>query len=263
MDFHVLRNRQLTATIFLFITLGFGLYGGIFIYPLVTQTLLHFTPTETGLALLPGGIATGVTAIVCGRLLNGRKPLVDPRVLIYIGVAIFAYSMWDLGHMTLASGIEDTKVALIFRGMGLGFLFAPINQVAYGSLDPKDAQQASGLINLARQLGGSFGIAVIGTFLAQHSAFHRANLVQNLVPGSPAFDQRISMMQQGFMSKGFDAYSAHQAALKAIDGAVNQQALSLTYNDAFLMILVVFVCTAPAILILKKPKAMSAPAEAH
>ena len=111
-NFRVLRNRQLAASIFLFVALGFGLYGGVFIFPLFTQSLLRFTPTETGLALLPGGLATAVTALICGRLLNGPRPLVDPRVLIALGVAIFVVSMWDLGHLTTNAGEPDVRLAL-------------------------------------------------------------------------------------------------------------------------------------------------------
>ena len=93
-DFHVLRNKTLAATLVLFVALGFGLYGGVFIFPLFTQSILRFTPTETGLALLPGGVATAIAAIMCGRLLGGAKPKIDPRVLIYVGELIFGWSMW-------------------------------------------------------------------------------------------------------------------------------------------------------------------------
>src|SRR4051812_32608000 len=179
-NFRVLKNRDLGASIFLFIALGFGLYGGIFIFPLFTQYLLHFTPTETGLTLMPGGIATACVAVVCGRLLTGAKPLVDPRILIYIGVGIFLVSMWKLGHLSPEAGIPDTRAALIIRGMGLGFLFTPINNIAYSNLKPSEAQQASGLINLSRQLGGSFGIAVLATYLDSRAALHRADLIANL-----------------------------------------------------------------------------------
>src|SRR5207237_2081844 len=79
-NFRILSNRDLAGSIFLFFTMGFGLYGGVFLFPLFTQTLLHFTPTETGLTLMPGGIATACTAMLCGRLLNGPRPLVDARV---------------------------------------------------------------------------------------------------------------------------------------------------------------------------------------
>src|SRR5579871_4142919 len=81
-EFHVLRNRDLLASIFLFIVLGFGLYGGVIIFPLFAQTILGFSPTETGLALMPGGVATAAMALLCGRLLNGARPLADPRWLI-------------------------------------------------------------------------------------------------------------------------------------------------------------------------------------
>src|SRR5204862_4377779 len=103
-NFRVLKNRELAASIFLFVALGFGLYGGVFIFPLFTQSLLHFTPTETGLALMPGGLATAATALICGRLLSGARPLVDPRLLIAIGLAIFIAAMWDLGHLTTNAG---------------------------------------------------------------------------------------------------------------------------------------------------------------
>src|SRR2546430_15732342 len=102
--------------IFLFITMGFGLYGGVFLFPLFTQNLLHFTPTETGLTLMPGGIATACTAMLCGRLLNGPRPLVDARVLIYLGIAIFVYSMWRLGDLTTAAGEGGARDPLLLPG---------------------------------------------------------------------------------------------------------------------------------------------------
>jgi len=258
-DFHVLKNRTLAASIFLFVALGFGLYGGVYLYPLFTQTILRFTPTMTGLALMPGGIATAVSAMATGRLLGAKRKIVDPRILIYIGVAIFAYSMWDLAHMTTQSGLEDTRWALIWRGLGLGFLFAPINQIAYGELDPRHAQQASGLINLARQLGGSFGIAVLGTYVQHQAAVHRADLVKNINYANPQFNLRFQEIVQGLMMRGESLTTATQRAWKIIDLTVTQQAQVLSYNDSFLMILATFLLVSPAILILRRPKARQIP----
>src|SRR5262249_28717049 len=146
--------------------------------------------TETGLTLMPGGIATACTALLCGRLLNGARPLADARVLIYIGIVIFVYAMWRMGHLTTAAGEADARYPLIWRGIALGFLFTPINNVAYANLHPSEAQQASGLINLARQLGGSFGIAILTTFLDHQVALHRADLVANTYATNPLFAQR-------------------------------------------------------------------------
>ncbi len=251
-NFRVLKNRDLAGSIFLFIALGFGLYGGTFLFPLFTQNLLGFTPTETGLALMPGGIATAVVALVCGKLLNGERPLVDARLLIYVGLAVFVYAMWQLGHLTTSAGYSDARYPLIIRGIAMGFLFTPINFVAYANLKPSEAQQASGLINLSRQLGGSFGIAIITTYLDHQIAIHRADLVSNTYAANPLFMQRQQQAVAGLMSHGYSAYQAHQGAIAIIDRMLTGQALMLSYNDAWLMILATFIIVAPAVLIIRK-----------
>jgi DHA2 family multidrug resistance protein len=262
-NFRVLKNRDLAGSIFLFVTLGFGLYGGVFLFPLFTQNLLHFTPTETGLTLMPGGIATACTAILCGRLLNGRRPLVDARLLIYLGIAIFVLSMWKLGHLTTAAGEADARYPLIVRGVALGFLFTPINNVAYANLKPSEAQQASGLINLSRQLGGSFGIALIGTYLESRTALHRADLVANTYASNPAFVERFQGALAHFIALGYSYLKAQAAAYASIDQALTAQALMLSYNDTWMLILKSFIVTAPAILVIRRPKGRAAAAEMH
>ena len=262
-DFRVLKNRDLSASIFLFIALGFGLYGGVFIFPLFAQGILGFTPTETGLAFMPGGIATAITALICGAMLNGPKPRIDPRILIFLGVGLFVYAMSKLGTLSVSAGYDDVRIPLIVRGLALGFLFAPINNVAYGNIDPRIAQQASGLINLARQLGGSFGIAFIGTYLTNKIHLHRAGLVENVYTGNPQLEARLAAMTQGFQAKGMHVDAARKAAMAALDGIVNRQSAMLAYNDCWMLILIAFVVTCPAVLILRKPKAKAVAVDAH
>ncbi|MDB4874501.1 MAG: drug resistance transporter, EmrB/QacA subfamily [Gemmatimonadetes bacterium] len=262
-NFRVLKNRQLAGSIFLFVALGFGLYGGIFIFPLFTQNLLGFSATQTGLTLMPGGLATAITAVICGRLLNGAKPLVDARVLIYIGITLFVVSMWKLGHLTTFAGEADARYALIIRGVALGCLFTPINQVAYSNLDPRVAQQASGLINLSRQLGGSFGIAVLASYLDSRAALHRTELVTNLYSTNPLYVERQHAAAASLIAHGYAPTVAQQASMKLLDLTVTKQAMMLSYNDAWMVILISFVLVAPAVLILKKPKAQSAAVDAH
>ena len=253
-DFRVLKNRDLSAGLILFLVLGFGLYGGLFIFPLFTQNVLQFSPTATGLVLLPGGLATAAAAMICGRITSLPKPPIDLRLLILFGVGIFIWAMWGLGHLTTASGEPDTRLALIIRGFGLGFLFTPINYVVFASLKGPETQQASGLINLARQLGGSFGIAVLTTYIANMEAYHRANIVTNFYSGNPLYDQRIAALTASFVSSGSSQTGAHMAALKALDGIVMAQAATMSYNDAFLLVGLSFVFAAPAVFILHKPK---------
>lgn len=263
-NFRVLKNRELAASIFLFVALGFGLYGGIFIFPLFTQSLLHFTPTETGLALLPGGLATAVTALICGRLLTGARPLVDPRILIAIGVAIFVVAMWDLGHLTTNAGEPDVRLALIVRGAGLGFLFTPINNVAYASLKPSEAQQAAGLINLARQLGGSFGIAILATYVTVHTQIHRVNLLGYVYSGRPEVDDRLRALTANLLAHGYGPDAARRGAMALLDQEVMRQASMLSYNDAWMLLLLTFLVVSPAIFLLRSHRgSRAAPVDAH
>jgi DHA2 family multidrug resistance protein len=252
-DFRVLRNRDLAASIFLFVSLGFGLYGGTFIFPLFTQTILHFSPTETGLVMMPGGLATAATALICGRLLNGARPLVDARVLIGIGIGLFLYAMWDLGHLSTLAGQPDVRLALIVRGAGLGFLFTPINNVAYANLRPSEAQQAAGLINLSRQLGGSFGIAVLATYVTVHTQSHRVDLVADVYAGNQQTEQRVAMLQAALEVRGQSAPDARRTALAVLDQEVMRQAAMLSYNDAWILLLLTFVFVSPAVLLLRRP----------
>jgi len=264
--FSVLRNRDLLASLFLFVVLGFGLYGGVIIFPLFTQSILGFSPTETGLAMMPGGIATAAMALLCGRILSGSRPLVDPRLLIITGMLLMLVSMWTLGHLSTVAGEADARYALIIRGFALGLLFTPINNAAFGSLKPQEAQQASGLINLSRQLGGSFGIAVLGAYLTRHIAYHRADLAQNMHPGNPAFQQRYDALVASLTAHGGSIADAQPRALGILDGIMMRQASMQAYNDAWMLLLASFICVVPAVFLLRKPKARAeavAAADAH
>jgi DHA2 family multidrug resistance protein len=266
MDLRVLHNRNLSASIFLFVVLGFGLFGGTFLFPLFTQNILGFKPTDTGLAMLPGGICTMFMAVIVGRLLSGKggdEPAVDPRFLILCGMSLFAFSMWKLGHLTTVAGEADARYPLIIRGFAMGLLFVPINNTAYGSINPKEAQQASGLINLSRQLGGSFGIAILGAYLTRHIDYHRADLVQNTFPGNPAFDMRYNGAVQMLVQKGMPITEATQGAMAVVQGGIIRQAAMLAYNDAWMVILLSFLVVVPAVFLIRKSNGPAAPVDAH
>lgn len=261
-NLHVLRNRDLSAALFMFLALGFGLYGGIFIFPLFAQNILGFTATVTGIALFPGGVATGVSAIVAGRLLNGANQKVNPRLLIVIGMSLFVYSMWDLGHLTTQSGQSDVQLALLFRGAGLGLLFTPINLAAFSSLKGVEIAQGASMLNLCRQLGGSFGIALLSTYVTKMTAFHRNILVSYTYPSNPAFVHRQQLYSAALMSRGFNAETAKQAAYGLMDRIIQQQSLAMSYNDAFLLIGLSMILVAPTVLLLRNRKRVGGAAAA-
>ena len=262
-NFRVLHNRDLACSIFLFVALGFALYGGTFIFPLFTQSILRFTPTETGLALLPGGLATASSALLCGTLLNGPRPKADARILIGIGVCLLLWAMWDLGHLSVDAGEADVRWALLIRGAGLGMLFTPINNVAYASLKPSEAQQAAGLINLSRQLGGSFGIALLASYVTTHTQIHRGDLVSNVYAGNALVEQRVQAFTATLLAHAFSPEAARRGALAILDQQVTRQSAMLSYNDAWMLLLLTFLVVSPAILLLRRPKGRAAPVDAH
>ncbi len=253
-DFRVLKNKSFSAGLVLFLALGFGLYGGIFIFPLFTQNVLGFSPTATGLVLLPGGLATAASAMICGRLLSSPSKKIDPRVLILIGVCLFTWSMWSLGHLSLASGEPDTRIALIIRGFGLGFLFTPINNVIFAALKGPEIAQGSSFINLFRQLGGSFGIAVLNTYITNMARQHRSFLVSDLTPGDPNYIARVNGIAGSLLAHGYSAADSAMMALKVLDGTVQRQAAVMSFNDGFLLLGLSFIFTSPAILLLRPGK---------
>ncbi len=253
-NLRVLRNRDLSAALILFVVLGFGLYGGVFLFPMFVQNVMRLTPTETGLALLPGGIATGVSAMLTGRLANPGKILIDPRFLIVTGLSMFTGAMFIMGHLPATAGVQDAFVALLLRGFGLGMLFVPINLAAFASLKGPEIAQGSGLLNLCRQLGGSFGIAVLGSFVTHTAASARGSLVDHVSQGNPNFDSRFSMLTQAMMAKGYALGPAKSAAASIIDRQVQLQASTISYNTSFLVIAGVTVAAAPLILLLRKPQ---------
>jgi DHA2 family multidrug resistance protein len=261
----VLRNRDLAVCLLLFVALGFALYGGTFMFPLFTQTILQYTPTKTGLALMPGGIATAASALLCGRLLTGANPLADARALIGVGVVLIILAMWRLGHLSVLAGDDAVRAALIVRGAALGLLFAPINNVAFASLKPAEAQQASGLINLSRQLGGSFGIAVLASYVTRHTQIHRVDLIGHLDAFNPLVQQRLQGLTSYLLARGYTPIAARQGALGMLDAQVMRQAGMLSFNDAWMMLLGTFIAVSPAILLLRKPRppAGRSMAEAH
>jgi DHA2 family multidrug resistance protein len=253
-DFRVLKNRSFTAGLVLFLALGFGLYGGIFIFPLFTQNVLQFSPTATGLVLLPGGLATACSAMLCGRLLTLPGKKVDPRMLIAVGVSLFLWSMWDLGHLSVMSGEADTRMALIIRGFGLGFLFTPINNVIFAALRGPEIAQGSSFINLFRQLGGSFGIAVLNTYITNMERYHRYDLVTNLSSTSQEYSQRLHGLAGTLIQHGYSASAATEGAVGIVNMQVQKQAAVMSFNDGFLLLGVFFLFAAPAILLLRVGK---------
>ena len=254
-DLHVLKDRSLAVGTFFTFVMGFGLYASVFIFPVFVQNLLGFTAMQTGLILLPGSLATAVMMPVVGKLLQKGVP---PQLMNALGFVCFFGFTLLLSHSTLASGRGDFFWPLVLRGVGLGLLFVPLTTMALSNLRGKDIAQGAGLTNMMRQLGGSFGIALVTTFIQLRSWTHRTNLLAHLSPFDPAVQERLRAITSGLMAKGSDAFQAQQQAYGAIEGAVVRQTYLLTYMDAFRVVGIFFLLCIPMLLLFKRRAGRSA-----
>jgi DHA2 family multidrug resistance protein len=247
-DLRVLRYRSLWAGSILSITVGMSLYGTLFAVPIFAQTVLRYTPQQTGMLLLPAAIASAFMMPVAAKLLG----LFDPRTLLVAGSLILIGALSMLTKLSPLTGEADLAVPLIIRSFGTVLIFLPLNMATLGPIPKKDVSAASGFFSLTRQLGGSIGVALLATLLDQRQAFHRAVLVEKVSTWAPRTLERVGMLTAGMISKGFDAKEAHDKAIALLDGSVSLQAAVMSFGDTFWATGAVIVCSLPLVLLLGK-----------
>ncbi|MEO8765129.1 MAG: DHA2 family efflux MFS transporter permease subunit [Ginsengibacter sp.] len=248
-ELRVLKNGNLRVGTFMSFLLGFGLYGSTFIIPLYTQSTLGWTAQQAGMLLIPSGIATAFMMPLIGKLLQRG---VKQQYLVSAGlITFFLYSLWAYKILTPDTSADNFWWLLIVRGMGLGLLFIPITTLALSSLHGKEIGQGAAFTGMMRQLGGSFGIAIITTFISMQNMVHRVDLVSKLDVNDPRVQQRVAGMQRGFESKGMPPDVALKSAYTALDYSVFKQASVLSYMDVFLYLGVLFLICIPFVLLVK------------
>jgi DHA2 family multidrug resistance protein len=193
---------------------------------------------------------------VAGQMMKRTK--VSPILLAAFGFAMYISFLLLLSDMSLNTGPEDFLFPIILRGIGGGFLFIPLTTITLYDLKNVEMPQGTAFLNTARQLGGSFGIAIMTTYLTTRSAFHAARLNVNINPYDPQTVHRLHSLTDLFLGKGFDLATAKSKALMIIHGIIGKQAMLLTYNDVFYIIALFFLACIPLlVLFIRKKKKRS------
>jgi DHA2 family multidrug resistance protein len=251
-ELRVLKNGNLRIGTILSFIMGFGLYGSTFIIPLYTQATLGWTAQQAGMLMIPSALTTAFMMPVIGWMLQKG---VKQQYLVALGMAIFfIYSFWGYKIITPDTSADAFFWMLIVRGLGMGMLFIPVTTLALSTLKGQQIGQGAAFTGMMRQLGGSFGVAAITTFLARKNMLHRSDLVSQLNVNDPDVMNRVHGMQQAFMAKGMTPDVALHAAYKALDYVVLKQASVLSYMDAFLALGVMFLICVPFVLLVKSSK---------
>jgi DHA2 family multidrug resistance protein len=250
-DLRILRNRQLAAGVGFGLLLGFALYASVFALPVFLQNLIGYTAWDTGKVILPGALASAATMAMMGRI----GPRVDARVLITFGVGLFAASMWLHYHFTTEIGMHDLFWPMILRGVGLGCIFVPLTGAAVADLRPTQLAQGTGLFNLSRQLGGSFGIAVAATLISRFSEQGRQALLPHLTTFDPAASSWLENTTHAMLRQGGTHALAQTKAYALLELVLRRQASMLAFEKVFLVMGITFLCGLPLLLLFRTGRA--------
>jgi len=249
-DLRALKDRTFSAGVFLMTMLGFVLYASLVLLPIFLQTLLGYPALQAGLALSPRGLGSLVMMPITGYLTNRY----DPRKLLVMGLVVGAWSMFSLSHLNLNTGYWDVFWPQVIQGGAMAFLFIPLMTVSMSGIAKEKMGNATSIYNLMRNVGGSFGIATMTTFLARRNQVHQNQLISHVTP----FDPRMGMMLHGlrdwFQIQGYSSVDAAKKSLGAIYGMVQQQAAMLSFVEAFWVMGVIFLCMIPLLLLLRNAR---------
>jgi DHA2 family multidrug resistance protein len=251
-NLRVLKNGNLRVGTILTFLLGFGLYGSTFIIPVYTQSTLGWTAFQSGMLMVPAAITTAFLMPVMGIVLSKGVP---QQFLVSMGMLVFAFfCFWGYFILTNSTPEENFFWMLVTRGVGLPLLFIPITSLSLSTLKGPEIGQGVAFTGMMRQVGGSFGVALITTFMARQNMFHRSTLVSKLNVNDPAVTARVQAMQHGFMARGMQPDIALQSAYKALDFSVTSQANVLSYMDVFYYLGFIFLASIPFVLFVKRSK---------
>jgi MFS transporter, DHA2 family, multidrug resistance protein len=247
----LLKNRNLAASNLLTFVLGFGLFGSVFIFPVLVQRVLGYTPTEAGFGLVPSAIVAIFAMPIIGKTLGSGTP---PVVFVIFGFTFFILHGYSSSLASPDAGLPFFFWPQIFRGLGTACLMVPLINQAVVGLTPPQMPSGIALTNMIRQLGGAFGIAVMNTFITDRYATHRNDLVSNLQLNDPNVVQRLAQYKAGAIQGGINAFSSQDVSYKILDLAVTKQSYLQAYLDGFLLISVFFICAIPFMFLLRTQK---------
>ena len=249
-ELRILRDAQFSIALLFTFLLGAAMYSTIFVLPVYIQTLLGFNAWNTGMVILPGAVSSGITMALMGRIVTTLR--IDLRIFVVLGAAIFGWSMWQHGQFTLLTGAEDMFWPVVWRGVGLGMIFIPLNNLALGNLQPEQIANGSGLYNLTRQLGGSVGIAASATALLQLQKINRGELLAQVNNLSPETVERLAQLKALLVSHGTPVLVAEQKALAILNQQVMQQASVLAFERLFLCFGIALFIALPLLLLMQR-----------
>ena len=219
--------------------LGFFLYAIVFVLPIFVARVLHYDATQTGTMFIPGALLTALMMPFIGKAMQK----IDPRALIFVGFIVIEACVLTMTTFSTQSSRGDIMTALYIRGFGMAFLFVPINSSILSQFKGIELGQVSGLLNLSRQIGGSIGIALVGTLLTMRNAQNYVDISSKVSMLDPVTQLTMKQTEAGLLAKlssGVGQGTAHEAALRALAGRIGNQVFMLSFTQLMYAVAIIF-----------------------
>ena len=247
-DYHLLKNANyVTGLLFIFIV-GMVLFATRALMPTMLQTLMGYSAKTTGLVTAPSGLGTMFAMMVVGRLVGK----VDLRLLLAVGFAITAFSLWQMTAYSLTIAQQDIVWPGVIQGLGLGLVFVPLSTATFATLAPHMRAQGTAMYSLIRNIGSSIGISLVQTLLVRNTQIAHASLTEQVNIANPAlFDPALAAFYNLDNGAGF------------LNSEVTRQASMIAYLDDYWLMLCLTLLVIPMLLLIRPPKKESAPSIEH
>ena len=249
-NLRIFGDRSFTMGNLITFCVFFNLFGTIVLLPIYLQTLMGYTSFLAGLVLSPGGIASLIALPIAGGLINK----INPRALLAFGIVVCSYSVHLMAQFNMQASLEAIIWPRIVMGFSLGFLFIPLQILSLSRIAKEDMGNATGIFNLLRNLGGSFGVAFVTTLLARRAQFHQDHLVQHLTIFDRNLQLAVPQISQLLQERGFVNSFPNQGGLGSIYNELLRQASMLSFNDTFYLLSAMMVVILPLLLLMRRGK---------
>ncbi len=246
-DLTAFKDRNFWTGSLFSLTLGVGLYGLTYLYPVYLARVRGYSALMIGNTMFVTGICSFLSAPIVGRL----STKIDPRLMIGLGFIGFAAGTFQASYVTKDWDFYELLLPQILRGVGLMFCIVPITSIALGTLPPQKLKNASGLFNLTRNLGGAIGLALINTLLNDRTDLHLARLHESLSWGHTKAEETLANLTQAYATLGSDA---ELAALKRMALLARRESLVMALGDVFFVLTIAFFLLVPLVFIMRRPR---------
>ena len=235
LDLTVFTDRNFATGASLISIVGFGMFSGMLLVAVFTQKLLGYDAWTSGLVLAPGGLGN-----VFSLFASGIVTRVDQRWMLAFGCLLNAVSLYMMTSLTLGMDYWALALPRFIQGFAVGFIFVPLSTLTLATIQRHKLVNATAVYGMLRNLGGSVGIALTTTLLAQRSQFHQATLVSHITAWDPETHARLGRWTTHFATLGSDVFTAERQAVLMLYRETVAQAQLLAYADDFWLLAVMF-----------------------